>query len=161
MPYGVENLLACPKWKAKGRRRQCEQVWDLACTTGTVAMKRHGWTDCKSSPTAHHWYHSVSETLRNTVQKKGFPALKPIKTDLLHYSCVLIVQHLTLARKDCFITNTGEKSSDVFVTTVNRTVFVSQKNANYKAFLFPVIKLYSCINVRSNNLREQKSLCLK
>lgn len=73
----------------------------------------------------------------------------------------LIVQLYTLARKDCFITSAGEKSSDVFVTAVNNAAFVSQKIANYKAFLFPVVKLYSHINVHSNNFMEQETLCLK
>lgn len=92
LPYATENLMACPKWKAKGRGGQREQVWDLAWTLWTgCAEARLDWL--QASPLAHHWYHSVSETLRNTVQNPGFPAAKPIKTGLLYYSCVLIVQH--------------------------------------------------------------------
>jgi len=65
-------------------------IWLAPCE---LAVKGHGWSDCKPSPIARHWYLSVAETLRNTVQKPGFPAPKPIKTGLLYYSCVLTVQH--------------------------------------------------------------------
>lgn len=68
---------------------------------------------------------------------------------------------LNISKKYCFITNIGEKSSDVFVTTLNRTAVVSSKNAKYKAFLFPVVKLYSHMNVHSNNFRKQKESLFK
>lgn len=78
------------KQKAAGDSVSRAGIWLALCE---LAMKGHGWTDHKPSPVAHHWYHSVSETLRNTVQKPGFPAPEPRKTGLLYYSCGLIVQH--------------------------------------------------------------------
>lgn len=54
------------KQKAAGGSVSRSGIWLASCE---LAMKWHGWTDCKPSPIAHHWYHSVPETLRNTVQK--------------------------------------------------------------------------------------------
>lgn len=131
-------------------------MWLVLCE---LAVKGHSSTKCKPSPTAHGWYHLASETSRNTIQKTGFQTHKDMS--LVLQLCINCAALNISKKKDSFITNIGEKSSNVFVTTLNRTVVVSPKNVNYKAFLFPVIKLYSHMNVHSNNFRKQKESLFK
>lgn len=110
------------------------EIWLELCE---LVMKECGWTDCKPSPTAHHWYHSVSETLRNTAKTR----VSSPQTQKDRF--VVLQLHINCTTTDYFITNTSEKSSDVFVTAVNRTAFVSPRKKKCKLQSF----LVSCDQV--------------